>query len=607
MFRFIALLWNPQQSAQQVAIPHLLKRIRAFKLWNEFVGGAGLHIFFSGETCGYACRPLEPACGTILGLLFSRASSRDGSYHLAEKHLDLSETEKIVGSGGLALLRDYWGDYVAFLRDTRSGARYVVKDPSGTLPCHWRELGGVSVFFSSLADFVALRIHRLDASDRYVRTRVGSASRGRHVQPLEKVQTLLGGEQLTFRGCERNRRFLWNPLALTPSADFNDFTVAAGHLRMEVARATHAWASLHGSIVHRISGGLDSSIVLGCLKTAPSQPAVTGINYFIPGGVSDERPWARLAAGDDFRVVEQARSQDLDLASGGHLSPAVHPVSLFDYVETRKPELAISRSMKATAVFNGEGGDSLFYHGAAPHAAGDLLRARGLTKKLVCVAADVAVLADTTVWHVLAGALRAALTQRDVADERLLRIKRVLASPDICMGMECEKGNEHPWFREAARSSLSIRLRLGSLLARQPHYDPLGEDDVPYAVSPLLSQPVIEACLRIPIHVHIQGGIDRALARHAFENDVHPAILARTWKDRAQGFLEHVLVANRLYIREVLLDGQLMRDGLLDKSKVERALSESPRKRTGFLAEIFDHFDTELWLASLARANAALH
>ena len=73
---------------------------------------------------------------------------------------------------------------------------------------------------------------------------------------------------------------------------------ARGRSRCE-PRSAHARRRCrrgHASLLHRLSGGLDSSIVAGCLGRASTQPRIACYTYFNPHGRSDERPWARLAA-----------------------------------------------------------------------------------------------------------------------------------------------------------------------------------------------------------------------------------------------------------------------------------------------------------------------
>ncbi len=51
---------------------------------------------------------------------------------------------------------------------------------------------------------------------------------------------------------------------------------------------------------------------------------------------------------------------------------------------------------------------------------------------------------------------------------------------------------------------------------------PFDQDDDPAGVAPLLSQPIVEVCLRIPVDLQMRGRRDRSLTRLAFSQDQPP-------------------------------------------------------------------------------------
>jgi len=117
-------------------------------------------------------------------------------------------------------------------------------------------------------------------------------------------------------------------------------------------------------------------------------------------------------------------------------------------------------------------------------------------------------------------------------------------------------------------------------------------------VFPLLSQPLVELCMRIPSYVHFDQGRDRGLARRAFTNDVPTQLLERTWKDRVQGFPEEILRANIADLRPMLLDGILAKRGYLDRPILESTLSGNAFEVAASVGEILDHVMVEAWLQS---------
>lgn len=176
---------------------------------------------------------------------------------------------------------------------------------------------------------------------------------------------------------------------------------------------------------------------------------------------------------------------------------------------------------------------------------------------------------------------------------------RKLIASDVARSVTTRRrGPSHPWFGATDNIPWHIVLQMSTLIYPRAFYDPGGSPDAadPEPVEPLLSQPVVELCLRIPMHVHIHGGRDRALARRAFMSDVRREILERQWKDRVPGFFEAMFAWNVGFTREMLLDGMLVKEKLLDRRRLEQALSRIPGKDIPWAGEIFDHLITEAWL-----------
>jgi asparagine synthase (glutamine-hydrolysing) len=109
----------------------------------------------------------------------------------------------------------------------------------------------------------------------------------------------------------------------------------------------------------------------------------------------------------------------------------------------------------------------------------------------------------------------------------------------------------------------------------------------------------MELCLRIRTYALIEGGWDRALARRAFAPDLPTEIVRRRAKGGVTVHLRNILRRNAPFIREMLLDGVLVREGLLDKQRLELCLSAQGGLKDAAFAEVaVDHISTEAWLRS---------
>jgi len=113
---------------------------------------------------------------------------------------------------------------------------------------------------------------------------------------------------------------------------------------------------------------------------------------------------------------------------------------------------------------------------------------------------------------------------------------------------------------------------------------------------PLLSQPVVESCLRIPTWMWISGGRNRAVARSAFADILPLEVLNRRSKGTFMNYLGEVFQRNKPQIQEFLLSGRLGERGLLDLTAI-RSFMESDLPLHGYVfTRIFDLCRVENWV-----------
>jgi asparagine synthase (glutamine-hydrolysing) len=368
-------------------------------------------------------------------------------------------------------------------------------------------------------------------------------------------------------------------------------------------------AAAHSGILMRLSGGLDSSIVSGCLKEAPARTRVTSYTYFIPDGRSDERQWARLAAdhaeSDHLeQAIDPAKTR---LEHLSQLRPTVTPVWAYAYALRGEMESRIAESHPHTAVFCGDGGDSGFGGECISLAVYDFLRIRGLSRGVMKLAARVALRTNSLVWHVLASSLRRFWLGPSMSDYRdKLLVGAALVSEDVRGPALRSSQYPHPWFEACEHVPWHVIGRLGNLTGTPELYNPFLAASAfsPYVAAPLYAQPVVELILRIPIFVHFYQGHERGLARAAFQQEVPLPILRRQWKDRAPGAFEGLVRRNRAFLYETLLGGALCRERILDPTAIREALGEDFSRRQFHAGELMNYLHLENWLRHFSGGSA---
>jgi asparagine synthase (glutamine-hydrolysing) len=128
------------------------------------------------------------------------------------------------------------------------------------------------------------------------------------------------------------------------------------------------------------------------------------------------------------------------------------------------------------------------------------------------------------------------------------------------------------------------------------YYDPYQRQAAPELVNPLLSQPLVELCLALPTFVLTRGGRGRALARQAFEGDIPAEIAGRRSKGGMDEHIAAVLQRNLPFARSLLLDGELLRRGLLDRGRLEATLSGRISPLAAHVGEVHNCIAIEAWL-----------
>lgn len=632
MFRYMAFVWNTANQRQSEAAQLLGRRLQTDPCWHEAFDHGGMRVLCAdggAETAddarGGSLRPrvLSHHCGVVLGRLFERNGDPEDPTPARPAVLGLRQTAGIVNSRGRKLVGDYWGNYVAFLHDPDIARVWVVKDPAGALPCYSTVFRDVTVFFSCIADCVALQLLHFSLNASYLQKRVmhgacaAAGTHDRHApnEALNEVTQVQRGECVEidprYHPGQFARHLYWNPLAFAESdAAIEDPDRAARALRSTVRACTHTLANCHDSLLHRLSGGLDSSIVSGCLKDAPGKPRVTCYTYYDPRSCADERPWAQLAAlHAGYEHIECALgARDIRLATMQRMRPSAEPASVLAYLQRSLLDAPLAARHGATAIFTGDGGDSGFCNSQSAHAVTEYLHRHGLRPAAFRIAAQVALCTQRSTLTVFSRSLHRWLlgTAPEAARPEASYDGAIdhceLVDPDFAETLADGANPPHAGLR-SSRAPWSSPRRMQILPSVPDFYNVACEPDAPTPemISPLYSQPAIELFLRIPLYVHCEGGRDRGLARRAFAEEVPKPILRRTRKERVPGLFDELVRRNRDFLRELFLDGVLVGEGLLSRAAVATALSGSAARGGALPAEIFRHLDTEIWARAWTR------
>jgi len=519
------------------------------------------------------------------GLVIGHAYGRDGTPLNNTALVDQPGESYTSGR----LLADYWGDYLLMTpeSDNRSGIS-IMREPSGGVPCVYSVRRGAGFVTSDISLAIRLGLYAKRIDWDYIGQCLIYPHQSTARTGLSGIWTLLPGCSLHVLAEHVFTRTEWTPWDfVVPKARHRDFSEAATQVRSAVKNVVTALGETDQSILLELSGGLDSSIVAASLKDVHAHVSCCTLLPPVPG--ADERRYAGLMAqllGVELSTEELGFEQAcFNFAIPEHsTTPRMGPL-----------QYAIDSVMKAagdrlgvTSHFLGAGGDTVFCYLTTAAPAVDAFKERGLAAGAEAVR-NLSELHHCTLWK--AGHLCA---------------KKALRSPKSPCKMETlflrstaagvVDAPEHPWFNAPEDSLPGDRERVFELAGNQVFRESLPRGEKRRLRMPLLSQPVLEACLRAPSWMWISGGRNRAVARKAFADILPADVLNRRSKGTFMNYLGAVYQRNKFKMQQFLVEGGLHEHGLLDGAAIKHFVEGELAARDQSFTRIFDLCRIENWV-----------
>lgn len=528
-------------------------------------------------------RSLAFATGAVLGTLFGRTDA------LPLRQPTSSLERGIVETRGQNLVESHWGAWFAIFSTGRG--HWALRDPSAFAPAYYRTIEGISVYFSDLQAALELDIECGGADLQFLRHWVTFPHLRTARTGAEGTRELLPGTRRQVEVGKNSLSVAWNPWSFA-SADrqIPDFDRAAEQLRDEALRVIPAQTRGCGRLLLELSGGLDSSTVAAALKVG-GIPFMT-VNFVTRTAEGDERRYARAVAAGTSKshceIEERDAILDLGLPERRRLRPGLSPVM----APLHRQFADYGRSVGAETYLTGAGGDNVFCYLTTAAPVLDAWRGLGPAAALGTTLQDVSELCGCTAWTAARFAFRKGVRE-------LRGPPRWRRDVDFLMADAAPPAPElHPWLNAPRGAAAGKREHVAALLRIQHVIDPETRLSGLAFLHPLIAQPLIELCLRIPTWLWVRGGHNRAVTRQAFRDLLPEEVLARRSKGGLEGLCMRAYLRHRSDIAELLLGGVLRQVGLLDPDPLESYLEQTGPPADARYYRIFELAAAELWLRS---------
>ena len=597
--RFIVFRWTPAERE-----PSRRGRVLAAKLndheWKKMLDWRGVLAFVHADSLDDVM-VLPAEFGFVAGPLFAR----EGGQQVLE--MSSVEAEALITTGASELFSRYWGPCCAILHNRGYDYFHAVRDPAGSNPIYVWSADRLHCLFTHVDDFLTCCDEPVSCDEGMLGIYMVQPRILTKRTAIKGVEELLAGERLTLGRTSVERKFIWRPTRSGRPATA-DFDQARGALRSAVMQSATSWAQYNDRggarpIAHRLSGGLDSSIVLAALRNASDTEVVCFHEYPEATPEGDERVFARAAARHaGCELVEyESRAGKFDYERILNEPLPVRPTHTeFSHANRGLGDAIAARG--ARVVTSGQGGDQVLHRRRFAEIAADAAFDRVGLRRYFAIAQDTARLARVPIWSVFAKTIERLL--RHQASFLNSAFTQAVLAHSGAIELAEEEWRDHPMRRELLRETparTARALHIGDL----SYYFEVSEITRRFETAPILaSLPVIETILAVPPYVMTEGGVDRALARAAFGDLLPDKIVERSHKGDTTRFHNRVLERQMPLFREFLLDGELARRRLIDREAVERALKPGLVANGAIKGALMSAFMAEAWLQRFLRRSA---
>jgi len=512
------------------------------------------------------------------GVLIGRAFHKHTFKAVTENDLD-----EYVGKPSNEFCNTYWGSYVLII--ARAETTEITRDITGQLPLFYAKSTSEEIYFSSEIEILMELLGcRPSFNWDYLSSFILRTFITTEQTAFDGLHELPHGCKLSYTAHNETVEcdIAWNPLHYVNGYSGPETTKQS---IIEIfSNVIRSWTKDENLLSLDFSGGTDSTAILLLLDSVlKKEQEVKLINMFHPQvASSDERGYAHAIAKKlAVPLIEfnYSNSMPYDQITTLPLFKPNWPSSLLSFQKINDDISDLFDSSSSVLYISGHGGDHLFMTSPPVTSLSDYLikfGTTGLTSKI----RDLYLLYREPVWNLLFKA-----GQGTVA----YYLRRNYWAPTALNKFNCapwlhtdifNRENSmryHPFFNGNHGEDCPpgkrqhIEAIFNGLATIRADVRDFGTNPVFF---PLFSQPLIELALSIPSYESYKNGFNRFLFRDALSSAFQSDAVWRRDKGETSGVSQKGLKKNRERIFEICLDGELSRQGLIDRNKLQDGMNE---------------------------------
>lgn len=525
--------------------------------------------------------------GILVGKLFTR-----DTYQKVEE-LDGQKAQEILANPDV-INKKYWGRYSGVLYNKLEQKITLMRDPLGLNTLFYMQLKNGIIFASDIALIYDCLDDKPAINWSYFADYVVGSQFAPIATPFEQIKELAGGMGLhyTLDG-QIKQELLWDINSIpnqpiTNTAEFED------RLLETLKSCTKALVADSKNVCVELSGGTDSSAVMILLsEVLQKDQKLIAINYIdSKEPSSNEIEYAKEVAeicNASIHFPDWHGASPVDPLEAGWRPNRPSTFSLFKKMNEKLQNVLDAEN--CTTILNGQGGDHVFLAPPPEHSLADYWMQKGMR-------------GSWPVLQELSGIYR--MPYSTLLWKNIKASVRYYARKDVIQDGYRESHSKAVVQKQTNQTHYLNNFTKNFLQAKKEHIQSLAHavifaerqqktPDLLYC-HPLLSLPVVELGLQIPTYQSFKDGYDRIFFRNAVSKIKKPKALWRRIKGQTTSTMISSLASNVNEIEKLLMNGSLMKSGLIDAVWLTDTLTQIRHGKIDNAWPIVNFITAQQWL-----------